>query len=654
MALVYLTGVINLRPLRDQATATQLRLVFFYALVLLLLVPAIGLMGQADADSDERSHVLVLYSYDAHYPTASETIGALSDQLQSNGYLFEVEYLNAVGNWSPRMRSAVARYLSERLAHSSPYDLVVIVHDQALNLLLREDKELFSETPIIFGGLNDAGLQQLAVEHEGMTGVVGPSPLTTTSKAVKMLLPELSALYLISDYPVENVYTQKQLTELQEALGDVPVRELLLHDMRFSELTAQLQDIDPDAAILPVEFRRDVNWTRLPTLTALSLIVESSPAPVFSLLRAGPEAGSVGGAYIDGEALGIHLGELANKVLSSPNAPLPSPIPIDSRYRFSRTSLQSLSISARDLPVGSEVVPAVSVVLSENPRVVLSMLIVLASLIVLVLSLLVALKYRGRRNTELRAANEATESAMRARSQFMANISHELRTPLNGISGISQVLASTELDEEQRSLLRMLESSTRDLTVLINGLLDFTNSESGRLKTAAVEFSLLSLAQEAVRLTEIEAAKKQLSVDYRFEFDPEHVFLGDPHKVKQILLNLTDNAVKFTTSGSVELIATELPGNQGKVWIEFHVNDNGPGIEKEQVSRVFDAFHQADLSSGKQHGGLGIGLALAKSLTTILGGEITVVSRVNHGSSFRVRLPFTPATHETAPGRHVR
>ncbi len=623
--------------------STPVWLVFFCALFLNLFVTVIDTPGQDYTDTSEMPHVLVLYSYDAHHPTAADTIDALSTALLRDGYLFEIEYLNAVGNWRPRMRNAVGRYLAERMAHSSPYDLVIVLHDQALHLVLTEGRDLFPNTPILFGGLNDSGLQQHAVEQDSMTGVISRSPLSTTAEAVRVLLPELSALYLVSDYPLDEVYTAAQLNEVQQAAGDVPLHELLLHDMRFSDLISQLQDIEDSAAVIPVEYRRDLNWTRLPSLTALQLIVESSPAPVFSLLGAGPAAGAVGGAFMDGAELGWQIGDLAHEVLSNPGAPLPDPVPLDLRYRFSRASLRTHAISQRDVPGGSELVPAFSAVVRENPGLVSSITIVLAALIILVVSLAIALKHRGQRNAELRAANEATQAAIRARSQFMANISHELRTPLNGISGLSQVLASTELDHEQRSLLAMLESSTKDLTVLINGLLDFTNSEGGRLKTASLEFSLLTLAQEAVRLTEIEAAKKQLTVDYRFEFDPEHVFLGDPHKVKQILLNLTHNAVKFTDSGSIELIATELPGNKGTVWIEFHVNDNGPGIEKEHMSRIFDAFHQADLSTGKQHGGLGIGLALAKSLTTILGGEITVLSRLNHGSSFRVRLPFTPA-----------
>jgi two-component system sensor histidine kinase/response regulator len=238
-------------------------------------------------------------------------------------------------------------------------------------------------------------------------------------------------------------------------------------------------------------------------------------------------------------------------------------------------------------------------------------------------------------------ARIAAETANRAKSDFLANMSHEIRTPMNGVIGMTNILLDEDNSPETRNGLETIKRSAETLLNILNDILDFSKIEAGKLDIEHIDFNLRNLVDETLELLAMKSHEKGIELTYIFNDDVPSLLIGDPGRVRQILMNLTGNAVKFTdTGGDINIIIKKERETKNTILVKFSVTDTGIGMSAKDTKKLFQSFHQVDTSTTRKYGGTGLGLAISKQLSEMMGGKIDVKSKKGKGSTFTFTIKF--------------
>jgi signal transduction histidine kinase len=589
--------------------------------------------------------VLYINSYHVGFSWTDEvTNGVMSHFEGRDSFFITLEFMDAKRNEPAKVEQWFLPYLLKKYDNTS-FDVVIVSDNSALDFVLKhQNQALFRHAPIVFAGISN--VNEYPLEQLDIYGVVESNMFVSSFDVMRSVYPDFRDVYLFIDKTnTGEIYKREAI----EFIAQFPEYKLYVKDSVFLDgIDTLMGSISGDAMVYYQGISVDGRGNLVDHYQVAKAIFNHAKVPVFTSYAVDVE-GALGGQYqggFDHGKLCAQLAEMRVKgihISQRVNVP-----PMAGVYDYSK--MQTYNFDVSKLPLNVTFTNRPESVWHKHKSVIIGNLLLIAFLCIVIFFLV---SY----NKTQKKARKVTEQAMakalesdNLKGAFLANVSHELRTPLNAICGFAELLKTEEMPGEQQNYVDVIYNNSELLAMLVNDLLDISlidaNAVQINMDVTDLEQLFGLFKQQATSVIQVKN-KQHLLLTVRTNPAYKHI-KTDSFRVSQVMLNLINNAVKYTEQGGIEIgydhagaisewLSVKSPGD---AFLVFYVKDTGVGIEPEKQPMVFERFRSVDTKFVSQHGGIGLGLNIAKSMVELLGGEIFVVSEKGQGSVFGFFLPL--------------
>ena len=589
-------------------------------------------------NEEKKLEILFISSFDPNFISIEDQLNGLKKELNNNAHIM-IEYMNSKTFDSTENEETFYNLLKYSLENYDKIDAVIAGDDDATEFCIKYRDDLFKDIPISFLGVQDFDRLNRALECELVSGVSEVESIRANIELIKTLHPNVDTITFINTY---GILTYE---EIVADYPDINFQWILTEDKTLSEVQSILSNLSSNNAVIQLYIKKFKDIDTLDRNTINKTIAESCVAsPIYSILNYDVGQGSIGGKVINHFIQGQKAGSIALNLLNGYDTKeLFIADDEANQYFFDYKALKKFNIKTSDLPEGSVIINHPKKLIKEYKNILIASLLLLIGLLSMILVLLWYIVYKKRYEKAILNAMHNAEEASKIKTHFISNISHELKTPINVIMSAIQLINYNTKESpsysKNKNTLAIIDDNCKRLLRLINNLIDVQKHELDDTKLNLSAVNVVNLIEMLVASVVPNAESKNLNLI--FDTNKEDVILKvDSDKLERIILNLLSNAIKFSK-----------PNGEIRVTLNFEdclyisVTDNGIGIAKENLNKIFDKFTQLDTSFSRKNEGSGIGLSIVKSFVLLHNGKISVKSELNKGTSFLIELPLTETSN---------
>ena len=589
-------------------------------------------------NEEKKLEILFISSFDPNFISIEDQLNGLKKELNNNAHIM-IEYMNSKTFDSTENEETFYNLLKYSLENYDKIDAVIAGDDDATEFCIKYRDDLFKDIPISFLGVQDFDRLNRALECELVSGVSEVESIRANIELIKTLHPNVDTITFIDTYGILTC------EEIVADYPDINFQWILTEDKTLSEVQSILSNLSSNNAVIQLYINKFKDIDTFDRNTINKTIAESCVAsPIYSILNYDVGQGSIGGKVINHFIQGQKAGSIALNLLNGYDTKeLFIADDEANQYFFDYKALKKFNIKTSDLPEGSVIINHPKKLIKEYKNILIASLLLLIGLLSMILVLLWYIVYKKRYEKAILNAMHNAEEASKIKTHFISNISHELKTPINVIMSAIQLINYNTKESpsysKNKNTLAIIDDNCKRLLRLLNNLIDVQKHELDDTKLNLSAVNVVNLIEMLVASVVPYAESKNLNLI--FDTNKEDVILKvDSDKLERIILNLLSNAIKFSK-----------PNGEIRVTLNFEdclyisVADNGIGIAKENLNKIFDKFTQLDTSFSRKNEGSGIGLSIVKSFVLLHNGKISVKSDLNKGTIFLIELPLTETSN---------